>query len=60
MSNKSKMNLFMSVVAVVTVLALAQGIMAEGSGKTLPLILGGLGAVSLAMWAMALHSTKSR
>ena len=33
MSNKAKMRIFMSIVAVVTVLALLQGFMADGSKK---------------------------
>ena len=58
MSNKAKMRIFMSIVAVVTVLALLQGFMADGSKKVIPPILGAMGAASLLMWAYALHSDK--
>lgn len=56
MSNKAKMSVFLSVVAVVTVLALLQGLTAEGSNKALPLILAALGAASLGMWAIGVRS----
>ncbi|MEU0422667.1 hypothetical protein ABZ235_03480 [Streptomyces canus] len=59
MSNKAKMRIFMSIVAVVTVLALLQGFMADGSRKVIPFILGAMGAASLMMWTYAIHSYKS-
>ncbi|MFI2636552.1 hypothetical protein ACH5A2_40260 [Streptomyces collinus] len=49
MSNKVKMSIFLSVVAVVTVLALLQGLTAEGSNKALPLLVAALGVASLGM-----------
>ncbi|MFG3490067.1 MULTISPECIES: hypothetical protein [unclassified Streptomyces] len=58
MSAKTKMQLFMGVVALVTVLALIQGLMAEGSGRTVPLVVAALGALSLVMWGMALRGSR--
>ncbi|MDT0570309.1 hypothetical protein RM704_23015 [Streptomyces sp. DSM 3412] len=52
MSNKVKMSIFLSVVAVVTVLALLQGLTAEGSNKAPPLIVAALGGASLVMWTI--------
>ncbi|MER7898894.1 hypothetical protein ABTX62_22975 [Streptomyces sp. NPDC096046] len=56
MSNKVKMSIFLSVVAVVTLLALLQGLMAEGSNKALPLIVAALGVASLGMWTIGVRS----
>ncbi|NEC48215.1 hypothetical protein G3I18_06450 [Actinospica acidiphila] len=56
MSNKVKMGIFLSVVAVVTVLALLQGLMAEGSDRAIPLVLAALGAAALGMWTVGVRS----
>jgi hypothetical protein len=55
MSKKVKMSIFLSVVAVVTVLALLQGLTAEGSNKALPLIVAALGVASLVMWTIGVR-----
>ncbi|MGW8723678.1 hypothetical protein ACWGNR_30785 [Streptomyces althioticus] len=56
MSNKAKVIVFLSVVAVVTVLALLQGLTAEGSDKAIPLILAALGLAALGMWTIGVRS----
>ncbi|MEE1758897.1 hypothetical protein [Streptomyces sp. SP18BB07] len=50
------MSIFLSVVAVVTVLAVLQGLTAEGSNKALPLIVAALGAASLVMWTIGVRN----
>lgn len=42
-------------VAVATVIATIQGIAAEGSKKTVPLILAALGGASLIMWSIGVR-----
>ncbi|MFD5764208.1 hypothetical protein ACFWIN_00065 [Streptomyces sp. NPDC127049] len=53
-SPKTKIQLFLWVTVVATVLALVQGLTAEGPGRIVPLVLAGLGALSLGMWGLAL------
>ncbi|WP_380837188.1 hypothetical protein [Streptomyces cremeus] len=55
MSAKSKMMLFMAVVTIATIFSLVQGII---SGRLIPLVLGFIGAASIAMWILALRSTR--
>ncbi|MFC9730194.1 hypothetical protein [Streptomyces roseolus] len=55
MSPKTKIQLFLVVTVVATVLALFQGLTIEGPGRIVPLALGGLGILSLAMWGVALR-----
>ena len=54
-SDKVKMIAFFSIVATVTILALLQGAMAEGSKKVVPLIVAALGAASLMMWTIGVR-----
>ncbi|MFG2807382.1 hypothetical protein ACLQ2D_24685 [Streptomyces sp. DT199] len=56
MSDKVKMSIFLSGVAIVTVLALPQGLTAEGSSKALPLIVAALGLASLGLWTIGVRS----
>ncbi|GGY61841.1 hypothetical protein [Streptomyces omiyaensis] len=58
MSPKTKIQLFMMVTVAATVLALAQGLMMEGPGRVVPLVLGGLGILSLVMWGVALRTSR--
>ncbi|WP_143661929.1 hypothetical protein [Streptomyces glaucescens] len=55
MSNKAKMTIFLSLVVVATAIAMIQGIAAEGSKKTVPLILAALGVASLIMWTIGVR-----
>ncbi|MFD8230448.1 hypothetical protein ACFV20_00905 [Streptomyces sp. NPDC059696] len=54
------MSIFLSVVAVVTALALLQGLTTEGTKKALPLILAALGVASLVMWMIGVRSKTRR
>lgn len=54
------MSIFLSVVAVVTVLALLQGLAAEGTQRVLLLTLTALGVASLLMWTIGVRSKARR
>ncbi|MFF9027808.1 hypothetical protein [Streptomyces iakyrus] len=56
MSDRIRMSIFLSVVAVVTALALLQGLTTEETKKALPLILAALGVASLVMWMIGVRS----
>jgi hypothetical protein len=60
MSDRIRMSIFLSVVAVVTVLALLQGLAAEGTQRVLLLTLATLGVASLLMWTNGVRSKARR
>jgi predicted neutral ceramidase superfamily lipid hydrolase len=60
MSDRIRMSLFLAVVAVVTVLALLQGLAAEGTQRVLLLTLAALGVASLLMWTIGVRSKARR
>ncbi|GAA2239965.1 MULTISPECIES: hypothetical protein [Streptomyces] len=60
MSDRIRMSIFLSVVAVVTVLALLQGLAAEGTQRVLLLTLTALGVASLLMWTIGVRSKARR
>ncbi|MEV4785645.1 hypothetical protein [Streptomyces tuirus] len=60
MSDRIRMSIFLSVVVVVTALALLQGLTTEGTKKALPLILAALGVASLVMWMIGVRSKARR
>ncbi|MFE8988318.1 hypothetical protein ACIBQ5_10690 [Streptomyces massasporeus] len=60
MSDRIRMSIFLSVVAVVTALALLQGLTTEETKKALPLILAALGVASLVMWMIGVRSKARR
>ncbi|MFF6951565.1 hypothetical protein ACFZAD_23275 [Streptomyces iakyrus] len=60
MSDRIRMSIFLSVIAVVTVLALLQGLAAEGTQRVLLLTLAALGVASLLMWTIGVRSKDRR
>jgi predicted neutral ceramidase superfamily lipid hydrolase len=60
MSDRIRMSIFLAVVAVVTVLALLQGLAAEGTQRVLLLTLAALGVASLLMWTIGVRSKARR
>ncbi|MFD8223681.1 hypothetical protein ACFV16_05850 [Streptomyces massasporeus] len=60
MSDRIRMSLFLSVVAVVTVLALLQGLATEGTRRVLLLPVAALGVASLVMWMIGVRSKARR
>ncbi|MFJ4560166.1 hypothetical protein ACIP4Q_29405 [Streptomyces massasporeus] len=60
MSNRIRMSIFLSVVAVVTALALLQGLTTEGTRRVLFLTLAALGVASLLMWTIGVRSKARR
>ncbi|GAA2528930.1 hypothetical protein GCM10010423_24650 [Streptomyces levis] len=60
MSDRIRMSIFLAVVAVVTVLALLQGLAAEGTQRVLLLTLAALGVASLLLWTIGVRSKARR
>ncbi|OXS33593.1 hypothetical protein [Streptomyces sp. XY006] len=60
MSDRIRMSIFLAVVAVVTVLALLQGLAAEGTQRVLLLTLAALGVASLLLWTTGVRSKARR
>ncbi|MER8222452.1 hypothetical protein ABTZ58_18050 [Streptomyces sp. NPDC094143] len=60
MSDRIRMSIFLSVVAVVTVLALLQGLATEGTQRVLLLTLAALGVASLLMWTIGVRRKARR